>query len=676
MSGGSTSTSRIRIVAPIILAWACAFPTAPPSQPEQGVQATAAPTYVGSQSCTSCHPAASEAWSHSTHAAAERGADPTVPSPATDLPVVGLIGVRPVVQWLVDAGNGRRQVFDPAWDPDAGVWFSIHTAAPETSEWAHWTGRGSTWNTQCAACHNTRVTKGYELEYDSFKTTVVERGVGCEACHGPMSAHVAGAPAPVNKRMADTCGSCHARRTELTGNFEPGDIFLDHFAPALVDLTTTFRPDGGVAAEDFEWAAFLGSRMGQVGIQCADCHEPHGSALRAQGDALCATCHAAAPHDHHPTGVVSCVDCHMPTTTYMARDVRHDHGFTIPDPALAQSHGVSSACEACHTSGRGVLAKAAARWWGEPDRPSQRRARALGDARLGQGLDAVLAVVSQDPHPAWRAMALGWLEPWAAQPHVSSVLTNALRSDDALARFVAAGALHRTGTAHAAVSTLRNDPVRAVRVEASRVSRSQQPVDSKNLSDYSAFLEIQADQPLHLAEHAAWRLERGDTAGALAELRRANSWDPVSADVAQVLAVGLSRQGDHGAAADVLGETRRRVDDADLAFAHGLALAAADRPAEARVALATAVHLAPDFTRAWVNLALLLSQNGELQAALEALDSAGTTAPTDATIPYTRAALLRDAGRLPEARAAAVVATKMDPNHADAAALLRSLPPH
>ena len=31
-----------------------------------------------------------------------------------------------------------------------------------------------------------------------------------------------------------------------------------------------------------------------------------------------------------------CVSCHMPTTTYMQRHARHDHGFTIPDPLLTK----------------------------------------------------------------------------------------------------------------------------------------------------------------------------------------------------------------------------------------------------------------------------------------------------------------------------------------------------
>ena len=53
----------------------------------------------------------------------------------------------------------------------------------------------------------------------------------------------------------------------------------------------------------------------------------------------------------HKTGARGdvCVDCHMPTTIYMQRHVRHDHGFTIPDPRLTKELGIPNACNRCHT---------------------------------------------------------------------------------------------------------------------------------------------------------------------------------------------------------------------------------------------------------------------------------------------------------------------------------------
>ena len=39
----------------------------------------------------------------------------------------------------------------------------------------------------------------------------------------------------------------------------------------------------------------------------------------------------------------------MPTTTYMQRDPRHDHGFIKPDPLLTKELGIPNACNGCHT---------------------------------------------------------------------------------------------------------------------------------------------------------------------------------------------------------------------------------------------------------------------------------------------------------------------------------------
>jgi len=47
------------------------------------------------------------------------------------------------------------------------------------------------WNGQCAECHSTGLSKGYDPEGDSYATTWSEIDVSCEACHGPGSAHVA-----------------------------------------------------------------------------------------------------------------------------------------------------------------------------------------------------------------------------------------------------------------------------------------------------------------------------------------------------------------------------------------------------------------------------------------------------------------------------------------------------
>lgn len=97
--------------------------------------------------------------------------------------------------------------------------------------------------------------------------------VGCESCHGPMKAHMEWrkqhpqtkeADPTVQKltrdQTFDTCGSCHARRRELTGDFVPGDSFAQHFQLTTVDESDLYFPDGQIRDERTNTARFTGAR--------------------------------------------------------------------------------------------------------------------------------------------------------------------------------------------------------------------------------------------------------------------------------------------------------------------------------------------------------------------------------------------------------------------------------
>ena len=55
----------------------------------------------------------------------------------------------------------------------------------------HWTRLNQNWNFMCAECHSTGVHKNYDAEQGSIRHDMAEISVGCEACHGQGSAHVA-----------------------------------------------------------------------------------------------------------------------------------------------------------------------------------------------------------------------------------------------------------------------------------------------------------------------------------------------------------------------------------------------------------------------------------------------------------------------------------------------------
>src|SRR3984957_15815804 len=397
-----------------------------------------------------------------------------------------VIGRDPLVQFLVSAPGGRWQALSSAWDPRRKEWFEVFGAEERLpGEWGHWTGRGMNWNSMCAACHNTALRKNYDTATDSYHTAMAEMSVGCEACHGPLQSHVqwqhrsakAGSKDPTlapmsRKQKLDACGACHARRSELTGDFKPGVNFLDHFELAMVDGTDLYYPDGQVHEEDYEYASFLGSRMHASGVECMDCHQPHSAKLRWPGNFLCLRCHDGsrtnAPvinplaHSHHQVRGYSldgklidkdlthfksdgfketggeCVNCHMPQTVYMQRHARYDHGMTIPDPLLTKEFGVPNACNRCHKDKDADWALAHVdKWYGKlMDRPTRQRARLLAEGRVSNVavLEPLLKMLATETNAYWKAALISVLPLWANESQIDAVLQQSLSDGNALVR--------------------------------------------------------------------------------------------------------------------------------------------------------------------------------------------------------------------------------------------------
>src|SRR5690606_20290388 len=84
---------------------------------------------------------------------------------------------------------------------------------------------------------------------------------------------------------------------------------------------------------------------------------PHSTKVKFEGNKLCTDCHThpAGKYDtpgHHFHGQdstgASCVECHMPETTYMEVDPRRDHSIRVPRPDLSVNLGTPNACTKCH----------------------------------------------------------------------------------------------------------------------------------------------------------------------------------------------------------------------------------------------------------------------------------------------------------------------------------------
>ncbi len=152
----------------------------------------------------------------------------------------------------------------------------------------------------------------------------------------------------------DICARCHARRRVVHGDYQPGREFLDYYEPELLHADL-YHADGQILDEDYEYGSFLQSRMHREGVRCTDCHDPHSSGLRLPGNQLCTRCHTAGKYDgpvHHHHQVnskgSSCVECHMPSKTYMVVDPRRDHSLRVPRPDLTLKIGTPNACQPCH----------------------------------------------------------------------------------------------------------------------------------------------------------------------------------------------------------------------------------------------------------------------------------------------------------------------------------------
>ena len=640
--------------------------------------------YGKSPSCIPCHEDAYKLWQGSHHAWAERQptklevvASRSAGDPQT-FAAERVIGVDPLRQMLVPKDGGRMQVTELAFDPKRSDWFDIFgNENRQPGEWGHWTGRGMNWNAMCAACHNTRLRKHYDESTDTYATTMAEMGVGCEACHGPMADHNAWqAKHPKQKndptvhrldrdQILSVCGSCHSRRAELTGEFVPGQSFSDHYALTIPDDTDLFYPDGQVRDEDYEFTAFLGSRMRAAGVRCVDCHEPHSSKTRLPGNSLCLTCHGApvppapkidpATHSHHKGVAVAnenphpgplplgkgegedralsaqqstnpsiqqsspaCVDCHMPITTYMQRHGRHDHGFTIPDPLLTKQLAIPNACNRCHTNQTAEWSLAAVEKWYGPrmERPTRARAQVIARARAGDTNAApdLLRLLNAETNSLWRAAAANLLRHWSNDPKVTAALLSSAGDPDPLVRSMSVRAL---------------EPLSAAGGDAGAPSQSGgQAVQMA--------LRTRLDDPVRSVRiDAAWVLHSGLDTNSLA-------------------------------GGDLLRYFAHTADEPSGALQRGVFLMDRGDLPRATASFQRAVKWDTNSAPSHNALAVALSMAGQSDAAVRELEAACRLAPRDAEYRFKLGLALNEIGRLDAARAALEQAVALEPQFAQA----------
>ena len=711
--------------------------SAVPALADGGVESGAAHTadYVGSRVCAGCHESAWQAWTGSHHQQAMMA--PTATSVAGDFDDASLdhgsvstfrrdngrfvvrtdgpdgkpadydvkytFGVTPLQQYLLALPGGRLQASALAWDArpvDGGGqrWFHLHAGdagAMSPDDVLHWTRDSQNWNFMCADCHSTALTKGYDPLTDAYDTRFEEMSVGCEACHGPGSDHVA-APAahPVSRlttqpEQLNACAPCHSRRSQLAEGFRPAAEYLDHYLPSLLD-EGLYHTDGQILDEVYVYGSFVQSRMHARGVTCSNCHDAHSATLRLQGNAVCTQCHnpdggpttalaggderrdfptlrradydTAAHYFHEPGGDgARCVSCHMPQKTYMVVDDRRDHSFRIPRPDLSVALGVPDPCTACHTDrtaewAAGVIdARAGAR--------PPHFAPVLAAARLGDpAVEADLAQLSLDAAtpPIVRGTAMSLM---AAYDRGSTALAleAGLRDPAPLVRI---GALRGAARWPAdkrwrLCRNLLDDDYLAVRTEATRalldVFGGLTGSDGNRLrnamDEYLDMLTLTADRAETQTSIAAVHLAARDAAGAERALDRALAlnpqWVPALVNLADLYrATGRDSLG--GALLER--SVTLTPEQPDVLVARALWLVRQQQTETAVPLLADAWRQAPEQSRYAYIYAVALNSTGRWQEALDVLDGALERRPDDVQLLQTAFGIARDNGavdRLP-----------------------------
>jgi predicted CXXCH cytochrome family protein len=611
-----------------------------------------------------------------------------------DFQVLYTFGYHPLQQYLVALPRGRLQALTIAWDsrsPDAGGqrWFSLYPGrrfAP--GDPLHWTGRYQNWNAMCADCHSTRLLKNYDDRQDSFASTWHEQNVGCQGCHGPGQAHVDWAkqkPAGERDRgsakevgldvdfkalgsqeMVEQCAFCHSRRHILGVGQMPGHPQLDQSLPATL-RADLYHADGQIDGEVYEFGSFTQSKMFAAGVACTDCHDPHTTKVRVEGNGLCRQCHSTQPpvgrfpglqaknydskaHHHHEPGSpgAQCVSCHMPEKTYMVVDPRRDHSLRLPRPDLAEEVGSPDACTGCHDDRKPEwAAKSIEDWFGKPQRP-EHYGETFHLVRTGQGIPLGLlgrVLADKDKPAIVRATAVEELADLG--PSASLNLSWALKDRSALVRAYAASGFADVPASEriAPLLPLLRDPTLAVRDEALRaladVPVTQLPKAQRDnfqtaLAVYERRLRSNADLPGGRLNLAVLLSRQGRSEEAIAEYHQALKLDPYFAP-ARVNLVTLA----NGA---------RRPDEAEQLLREGLALE--NMPAT-------------DVGNLAYMLALLLAERGTTDEALTWMETAAQALPGNSRIRYNQGLLLAQLQRREEALAVLRKGLERSPEDAD-----------
>ncbi|HZP48173.1 MAG TPA: multiheme c-type cytochrome [Vicinamibacterales bacterium] len=322
--------------------------------------------------------------------------------PAERFAVDFTLGARRFQGYLSKLSDGRIYVLPVFWHNETKRWIDWKEIAPVPDHPKE--DLRQIWNVTCVNCHATNLARNYDASTKRYDSTWTEMGIGCEACHGPGSAHVAVAaewdkdplaaptrptleqlrifsPAKATPRQTfDACGYCHGNKNNVFFGFKPGDRYEDYALPFLVsqpipenDPQGDFWPDGRPSRFNRPQAVMESGCFQRGQATCTSCHQMHGKGnphmlkvvvedadgrRTRESDTLCTQCHKEPPaasgtwtsHTHHaPESQGSrCIECHMSDVNWRLFTRRRDHTFQPPVPEITARYGAPNACTTCH----------------------------------------------------------------------------------------------------------------------------------------------------------------------------------------------------------------------------------------------------------------------------------------------------------------------------------------
>ncbi|MGL1887119.1 MAG: tetratricopeptide repeat protein [Reichenbachiella sp.] len=720
-------------IALLIIIFSCQKNGEPSIPVSVGVNEEVKQSFVGVESCKSCHEKEYKSWKGSHHdeamkVASERtvkgdfdnakyssngvdykffkkGDDYYVNTQDgdgqyKDFKIAYTFGITPLQQYLIPFPKGAYQSLQAAWDDQKNEWFDVQERfVIDTAEWLHWSRGAARWNTMCADCHSTNVHKNFDPTTETYNTTFDEINVACESCHGPGSEHVQhyaesregkGPQFYMHSEMestevVDKCARCHSRRGQLTEYFDYEGGFLDHYNPALL-TNDIYEPDGQILDEVYVYNSFVQSKMYHNGVSCRDCHDVHSLKLKKEGNALCMQCHEpnydTPSHHKHRVNTESslCVSCHMKGRVYMGNDYRRDHSFRVPRPDQSVQYGTTNACNECHQD-------KSAQWAADvivkeygTDRPEHFSDLFLPGVNGNQNDLYKLIMDASYPEVA-RATAIHYYGQSANIEEIRRV-AHFLKDSSALIRAQIAKTLSNRSDEdyRSLVVPLLKDSIRLVRVTAAQFMTMVDPNASKNpayqraMNENLESLKMQSDFASGQHALAIYYEGQGELEKAIAAYRKAIGIDNFYNQAKMNLALILYRQGKTDEAI-ILYENvvSQEPEYAYTYYMLGLLHNELGNVSEALKYLDIATKKEPYNSRAFYNYAVLLLQQKDFKSSINAVDSSVKLFGMQEDLLYIKLLALSEKGDKAAAVSVCEILIGLNPTNTDYPQLLAQL---